>query len=458
MTQPAPKHPPSAPTAGRGRIVAWALWDCGNTGMNAIVATFVFAVYLTGAVGSDLPGDTSATSWLGRAMTVAGLVVAVLAPVTGVWVQAPHRRRVVLTVLTGTAVLLTASMSLIRDDHRYLWAGLVLLACTAACGDLASVPYNAMLRQLAGPRRSGRISGFGWAAGYLGSVLLLLLVYVGFVSGNGDTRGLLGIPVADGQNIRAAMLLAATWFLLFALPLLITVPAHLPDGEDVDDVDPDQPSGVFAAYRRLWTEIVGEWRRDRNIVYYLLASAVFRDGLAGVFAFGAVLGVSVYGISQADVLLFGVSACVVAAVGAAIGGLIDDRVGSKPVIVVSLTAMIAVGLTLLSLSGPAAFWVCGLLLCLFIGPTQSSARTLMLRMSAAGKEGVAFGLYTTTGRAVAFLAPWLFFMFIDFFDSDRAGMAGLCVVLAAGLAAMLAVKAPHPRPSALAHADAEGQP
>ncbi|WP_163687365.1 MFS transporter [Mycolicibacterium litorale] len=454
MTQPAPASPPSAPVAGRARVLAWALWDCGNTGMNAIVATFVFAVYLTGAVGSDLPGDTSATSWLGRAMTVAGLVVAVLAPVTGVWVQAPRRRRAVLTLLTGTAVLLTASMSLIRDDHRYLWAGLVLLACTAACGDLASVPYNTMLRQLAGPQSSGRVSGLGWAAGYLGSVVLLLLVYVGFVAGDGDTRGLLGLPVADGQNVRAAMLLAAAWFLLFALPLLLTVPPHVP-GPDDDDVP---PTGVFSAYRKLWSEVVGEWRRDRNIIYYLLASAVFRDGLAGVFAFGAVLGVSVYGISEADVLLFGVSACVVAAVGAVIGGLLDDRVGSKRVIVVSLTAMITVGLTLLSLSGATAFWVCGLLLCLFIGPTQSSARTLMLRMSAAGKEGVAFGLYTTTGRAVAFLAPWLFFMFIDLFGTDRAGMGGLCVVLAVGLLAMLAVRAPHPWSPVSAGADAERQP
>ncbi|MGE2713469.1 MFS transporter [Mycolicibacterium litorale] len=453
MTQPAPASPPSAPVAGRSRVLAWALWDCGSTGLNAIVVTFVFAVYLTGAVGSDLPGDTSATSWLGRAMTVAGLLVALLAPVTGVWVEAPRRRRVALTVLTGAAVLLTASMSLIRDDHRYLWPGLVLLACTAACSDLASVPYNAMLRQLSSPHTSGRISGFGWAMGYFGSVLLLLIVYLGFIRGDGDSRGLLALPAADGQNVRAAMLLAAAWFMLFALPLLVT--ARAPGTESVD---PDQPSGVLAAYRKLWTEIVGEWRRDRNVVYYLLASAVFRDGLAGVFAFGAVLGVSVYGISEADVLLFGVSASVVAAVGAVIGGLLDDRVGSKPVIVVSLAAMIVVGLTLLSLSGAPAFWICGLLLCLFIGPTQSSARTLMLRMSAAGKEGVAFGLYTTTGRAVSFLAPWLFFMFIDLFGSDRAGMGGLCVVLAAGLAAMLAVRAPHRRPGASAHPDAEGQP
>ena len=233
------------------------------------------------------------------------------------------------------------------------------------------------------------------------------------------------------------MLLTAAWFALFALPVLVAVPGPTPA--------PDERRaavGFFGAYRKLWSEVVGEWRRDRNVVYYLLASAVFRDGLAGVFAFGAVLGVSVYGISKADVLLFGVSASVVAAVGAVLGGLLDDRLGSKPVIVGSLAAMIAVGLTLMTLSGALAFWICGLLLCLFIGPTQSSARTLMLRMSADGKEGVAFGLYTTTGRAVSFLAPTLFSTFIDLFGTDRAGMGGLCVVLAAGLVAMLAVRVP----------------
>ena len=172
---------------------------------------------------------------------------------------------------------------------------------------------------------------------------------------------------------------------------------------------------------------------------------MFRDGLSGVFTFGAVVGVTVYGISQADVLLFGVSACVVAAAGAVVGGLLDDHVGSKAIILCSLASMIAIGLTLLTLSGSAAFWVCGLLLCLFIGPTQSSARTLLLRMTAHGKEGVVFGLYTMTGRAVAFLAPWMFFTFVDAFSSDRAGLGGLLVVLAAGFVAMLLVRAPTAR-------------
>jgi UMF1 family MFS transporter len=420
---------------GRARVVAWALWDCGSAGLTAIVVTFVFSVYLTGTVGADLPSATTPASWLGRALAVAGVGVALLAPVTGIWVDAPQRRRPALALLTGAVVLLTASMSLIQANYHYLLPGLILLACTAASSELASVPYNAMLRQLSTPQNSGRVSGLGLAFAYSGSVMLLVLVYVGFISGEGDTRGLLGLPIAEGQNVRAVMLLAAAWFALFAIPVFVALPR-------VSGAAPVERVGFFGAYRKLWSELRGEWQRDRNVVYFLLASAVFRDGLAGVFTFGAVLGVNVYGISSADVLLFGMCASVIAAVGAVIGGLLDDRIGSKPIIVGSLIAMIAAGLTLTVLNGPVAFWACGLALCLFIGPTQSSARTLMLRMSTEGKEGVAFGLYTTTGRAVSFLAPWLFFTFIDAFGADRAGMAGLCLVLALGLAAMLAVRTP----------------
>jgi UMF1 family MFS transporter len=418
------KSRPSAHIAARSRVLAWALWDCGSTGVGAIVVTFVFSVYLTRSVGDDLPGDTSPASLLGWALFFSGLTVALLAPITGVWVDAPHRRRGTLAVLTAMVVLLTSAMSLIRDDPSYLLAGLLLLGFTAACNDLASVPYNAMLRQLTTPETSGRVSGFGWAAGYVGSMVLLVIIYAGFMSG-------------ETQNVPAAMLVTAAWMAAFAMPVLIAPPPSV-------DIEPPAHSatGVLGAYRKLWSDLSAEWRRDRNVVYYLLASAVFRDGLAGVFTFGAVLGVAVYGISVADVLLFGISANIVAATGAVLGGLLDDRVGSKTVILSSLASMIAVGLILMAVSGAAAFWVCGLLLCLFIGPTQSSARTLLLRMTAEGKEGVAFGLYTMTGRAVAPLAPFMFSTFVAVFGTDRAGIGGLLVVLAAGFVAMLAVRVP----------------
>ncbi|MGK2866404.1 MAG: MFS transporter, partial [Mycobacterium sp.] len=163
--------PGSAPnSARRSQVLSWVLYDCGATGLNAIVVTFVFSVYLTSAVGEGLPGDTTPASWLGRALTVAGVTVALLAPVTGIWVNAPHRRRRALALLTGVVVLLAASMSLIRADYHYLFAGLALLALAAACNDLATVPYNAMLSQLTTPQNSGRVSGAGLAVGYGGTV------------------------------------------------------------------------------------------------------------------------------------------------------------------------------------------------------------------------------------------------------------------------------------------------
>ncbi|WP_204079010.1 MFS transporter [Mycobacterium riyadhense] len=420
----------------RFRVAAWALWDCGSTGLNAIVTTFVFSVYLTSSVGEGMPGGAAPESWLGRAAAAAGVTIAVLAPVVGVWVESPHRRRVALGVLTGLAVGLTSAMFLIRDNPGYLFAGLALLAATAACSDLASVPYNAMLRQLSTPQTAGRVSGFGWASGYVGSVLLLMLVYLGVMSGTGELRGLLRVPTNDGLNVRVAMLLAAAWLALLALPLLF-VAHRLPGANEVS-----HSTGILGGYRKLWTDISAEWRRDRNLVYFLIASAIFRDGLAATFAFGAVLGVNVYGLAQADVLMFGVAASVVAALGAVLGGFVDHWVGSKPVIVVSLAAILASALTLMALSGAVAFWVCGLLLCLFIGPSQSSARALLLRMAQHGKEGVAFGLYTMTGRAVAFVAPWLFSVFVDAFGAVRAGLGGICLVLLVGLVAMLAVRVP----------------
>jgi UMF1 family MFS transporter len=421
------------------QAVAWALWDTGSAGVSAVVVTFVFSVYLTGAVGKGLHGGVTPASWLGRALAIAGLTIAVLAPVIGVWVENPRRRRLTLTVLTGLVVGLVSAMSLIRERPDYLWAGLALLAVGAACGDLASVPYNAMLRQLATPQNSGRISGFGLAAAFVGSVGLLLLIYFGCIDGKGSTRGFLHLPVGDGMNVRIAMLVAAGWLVVFATPLLLT--AHkLPAptaGEAVGTVH-----SALGGYGRLWNDLVGEWHRDRNLVYYLLAAAVFRDGLAGVFTFGGVLGVNAYGISPDDVLIFGVAASVVAALGAVFGGFLDDWIGSKPVIIGSLASIIAAGLAMMSLSGPRAFWATGLLLCLFIGPAQASARTLLLRMSSEGKEGVAFGLYTMTGRAVSFVAPWLFSLFVDLFGAVRAGMGGLCLVMVAGLLGLLMVRVP----------------
>lgn len=181
------------------------------------------------------------------------------------------------------SVVSTVAMSVVREDWRY-WRWVF------PGGRHLGVqrPGERAVQRHAAPavhsRTSGQISGFGIGLGYFGSVVLLLVVYFGFVSGDGDHTGLLNLPSADGQNVRAAMIFTAVWFALLALPVLILVPSPKPDIEV-----PVEASGFFSGYRKLWTEIRSEWHRDHHVVYYLIASAVFRDGLTGVFAFGAVL-------------------------------------------------------------------------------------------------------------------------------------------------------------------------
>ncbi|MEE2056663.1 MFS transporter [Rhodococcus artemisiae] len=423
--------------ATRRQVFAWGLWDWGSAAFNAVILTFVFSVYLTDAVGDDLPGSISASTWLGWALGIAGFAIAVLAPVSGQKYDATGRRKRSLGVLTFVTVVLMAGMFFVRDDHHYLWLGLVLLGAGSVIFELANVPYNAMLSQVSTEKNIGRVSGFGWSMGYFGGIVLLLLCYTGFIAGDGDTRGFLSITTDDGLNIRLVALLAAVWFAVFALPVLFAVPE-----KPHQRADDERRVGFVESYRVLWSDLKELWNEDRRTVGFLGASALFRDGLAGVFTFGAVLAVTVYEISAADVLLFGVAANVVSALGALAAGRIDDRVGPKAVIVASLVSMIAVGAVLLVVSGPLMFWIFGLLLCLFVGPAQSSARTFLVRITPVGREGQMFGLYATTGRAVSFLAPTLFGFFAWWFGADRAGIVGLLLVLAAGLASLLAVRAP----------------
>ncbi|MFC9876479.1 MFS transporter [Nocardia salmonicida] len=424
--------------AGRGQVLAWGLWDWGSSAFQAVTLTFVFSVYLTDKVGKDLPGTTPASAWLGWALAGAGLVVALTAPVCGQYFDAVGSRKRALATLTALTVGAMSLMFFVRADYDDLWLGLALLAFASATFELAGVPYNAMMRQVSTPATVGRVSGFGWAMGYFGGIVLLLICYVGFLAGDGDTRGLLAMPTDQGLNVRLVIVLAAVWFTVFALPVLFAVPEMPRTGADPGAAK----VGFLGSYRVLWRDVRALWGQDRHTVYFLLASAVFRDGLAGVFTFGGVLAVTVYGFADADVLLFGIAANVVAGLAAVVAGRFDDRIGPKRVIVSSLVGMLVCGVALLLVSGSTMFWIFGLALTVFVGPAQASARSFLARLAPPGREGQLFGLYTTTGRAVSFLAPALFGVFVSVFHSDRAGIAGLLVVLAVGLLVLLPVHAP----------------
>jgi UMF1 family MFS transporter len=426
--------------ATRGQIVAWGFWDWGSAAFNAVIVTFVYSVYLTNSVGAGLcrPDELSdtgacpeASSWLGWALGIAGFFIAVLAPVTGQRADAGGHRKRSLGMFTAVAVLATVGLFWVKPEVSYLWLGLVLMGIGSIVMEFAGVSYNAMLRQISTPANIGRVSGFGWSMGYFGGIVLLLVCYVGFISDS----ALFGVSTVESLNIRFVALFAAAWLLIFAIPVLLKVP-------EVPGVPAERRPNFFQAYRRLFRDIAELYRSERHTVFFLIASALFRDGLAGVFTFGAVLAVSVYGFSDSTVLIFGVAANVVSALGAVTAGRFDDRIGPKTVIMCSLIGMLAAGIVLLFVSGSTMFWIFGLILCLFVGPAQSSSRTFLARLAPPGREGQLFGLYATTGRAVSFLAPALFGLFVALFDASRAGIVGILLILLIGLLALLPVRKP----------------
>ncbi len=424
-----------------GRVLSWALWDWGSAAFNAVVTTFVFTVYLTdnGAFGTE----TEVSAQLGWALAAAGLLIALLAPITGQRSDRAGRRKLWLGVNTYLVVAITALMFFVAPEAELLWFGLLLLAAGNVFFEFAGVNYNAMLAQVSTPTTVGKVSGFGWGMGYLGGIVLLLIVYFGFIS---PEVGLFGVTNEGALDIRVTVLVSAIWFGVFALPVLLRVPENR-----VPDKARGERVSFFRSYAILVRDVKRLWRVNPHTVYFLLASAVFRDGLAGVFTFGGVLAAGTFGFSAGEVIVFAIAANVVAGLATIAAGPLDDKIGPKPVIVTTLIGLVvcATFIFLLHDGGQIVFWTFGLALCVFVGPAQSASRTFLARLIPTGREGEVFGLYATTGRAVSFLAPTAFALSITIAASVSGaaetnlqywGIVGIALVLLAGLGLLLPVR------------------
>ena len=325
-----------------------------------------------------------------------------------------------------------------KPEPAFLWVGLILLGVGSVVSEIAGVNYNATIDQVATGKTVGRVSGFGWGMGYLGGIIVLLALYFLLIQ---PEVGLFGVTDTDGMDIRVSMLLCGLWTLIFTIPAFLVLK---------DRPRPKAPRvGAKDSYRLVWASIRGLWTTSRHTVYFLLASALFRDGLAGVFAFGAILAAGTFGLSAGDVIVFGAAANIVAGFATMGFGMLDDRLGPKRVILISLGALVILGIAIFVLhdGGPSTFWVLGLLMTVFVGPAQAASRSFLARLIPEGKNGEIFGLYATTGRVVSFLSPAAFGVFIAIGaavtgqeNTQYWGILGIVLILAAGFAVMLPVK------------------
>ena len=424
----------------RKRVYSWAFWDWATQPFNTVLLTFVWVPsYLTSTFFVDpavvgTAGEEAAlgqlASNLGYGITAAGLLIALLAPVMGQRADRTGRQKFQLLLFTGLLIASQLGMASVQPGAEWFWIGVAFIAVGSVFGEIAGVNYNALLVSISTPRTVGKVSGLGWGFGYLGGIIALALV-VGLILG-----GILDGTLASTFQVIA--LGSAVWTLIFVIPLFLNVPEppKLTTAEKV---------GFFRSYVELGKSIARLFREARSTFWFLLASAVYRDGLSAVFVFGSVVASIVFGFSFTDLVIFGIALNLVAGVATILAGRLDDRFGPKNVIVVSVFGLVACTLAVFFLAdlGATMFWVVGIILALFTGPAQAASRSFLARVTPAGKEGEVFGLYATTGRAAGWMASLLWGVFISLAANQTLyGLLGIALVLLAGGIMLLFVKAP----------------
>src|ERR1700712_3985778 len=324
-----PIYPP------RAAVISWIFFDWPAQPYFTLITTFVFAPYFATHVAAD---PASGQALWGFATAAAGLMIALLSPVLGAIADANGRRKPWVAAFGGLLMIGSCLMGFGKPGDASVSPPLLLAYGIATIGvEFATVFNNAMMPTLVPPDEIGRLSGTGWATGYVGGILSLILV-LGFLAANPETGRtlfgflpLFGLDPASHQGDRISGPLSGVWFITFVLPMFLLTPdypAKLPVREALRE--------GLAELRQTLSELP----KQKSLAAFLLANMVYTDGLVSLFAFGGIYAAGTFGWNTIQIGTFGILLAIAGALGAWVGGKLDDRIGPKRVISVSMLVLL----------------------------------------------------------------------------------------------------------------------
>lgn len=444
--------PSTSPGASRAGLFGWVMFDWACQPFFTLVTTFVFAPYFAARVA---PSPAEGQALWGYATAAAGLTIALLSPALGAVADATGRRK---PWIAGFGLLMAvASLPLwwARPGETAMIAPVLVAFALATVGaEFAAVFNNAMMPRLVPAERLGRLSGLGWAMGYVGGLVSLVLT-LGFLAGSPDSgrtffglTPLFGLDPAHGAGDRVVGPLSAAWFLLFALPMFLFTPDAPATGRSLRRAFADGLASLARTF--------GEVRASGNALRFLAANMLYTDALAALFAFGGIYAAGTFGWTAIEIGLFGILLTMTGTLGALVGGRLDDRIGARQVVAGALVVLIGAALGVISIgpdrigfviaAAPATagdglfaslpeqvYLALGGLIGLAAGPLQAASRSLLARIAPAEQIGQYYGLFALSGKVTSFLGPLLVALVTDLSGSQKAGVSVLLMFFGLGL-------------------------
>lgn len=394
------------------KAIYYYLFDWANSPFSTIIITFIFSSYFVNAIAKS---EIEGTALWGWTISLSALFVAILGPIIGV--IADKKRNFSKYMITVFTILISVSCCLLwfsQPVTNFLVFTILIIFVSNTLFELSQIFYNSQLPYFKNNIKMGQFSGKAWAVGYLGGIFCLLIILFLFVL---PEENFLNLDKNNFEHIRICGPIVGIWYLFFSIPFLYKY----------------KKAEINYTQNNKISTLIMETLKNKNTFNFLFARMLYTDGLITLFSFGGIYASGTFNFSFNEIIYFGIALNITAAVGAYFFGFLEDKLGIKKVIIISLLCLIIVSILILLIESKLYFWFLGITLGLFIGSIQSSSRTALIKLSKKANLNRMFGFYALSGKATNFLGPLLVASFTTFFESQRAGMSSILIFLILGL-------------------------
>ncbi|MCK4846527.1 MAG: MFS transporter [Deltaproteobacteria bacterium] len=401
--------------ATKGEIFAWCLYDFANSSYSTVIITVAFSIYFTTIIADGAGMGDGARLW-GRTYAVSMLIIAVVSPLLGAIADDRGLKKRFLTAFTLLSVVATALLFFVGRGDITLGVILFTLSNIGFNGGMHF--YNSFLIDISTKDNIGRISGYGWALGYVGGLIALVIVFP-------LIRG--GLIEANLTSYRLSFPVTAAFFLICSIPTLLYLKER-----DGFHHRPRIGSTVRSAFGRIKTTF-HEIKNFRELTKYFFAYLIYTDAVNTVIIFSSIFAHQVLGFTPAELIKYFIITQVAAAIGALVFGSIADKLGAKRSITITLVIWIGVIVGAYLVETKSGFYLIGLVAGTVLGANQSISRTLLGLFTPKGKNAEFFGFFALVGKLAAIIGPLVYGEISAYTGSQRIAILSLAAFFLVGL-------------------------